>query len=75
MSDDIWMIAENTYSKAYRFADINYNIGDVNQKLEILQNYSSYLNTLDDTIDCQICAWNCSIDIEDFEKVRPQRFL
>lgn len=68
MSDDIWMIAENTYSKAYRFADINYNIGDVNQQLEILQNYSSYLNTLDDTIDCQICAWNCSIDIEDFEK-------
>lgn len=68
LGDDIWLISENTYSKAYRFADINYNIGDVPQQLEILQNYSAYLNTLDDTIDCQICCWNCGINIEDFEK-------
>lgn len=68
MNNDIWLIAPNTYSKAYKFADINYNIGDVPQQLEILQNYSAYLNTLDDTIDCQICCWNCGINVEDFER-------
>ena len=68
MNNDIWLIAQNTYSKAYKFADINYNIGDVPQQLEILQNYSAYLNTLDDTIDCQICCWNCGINVDDFER-------
>lgn len=68
LDDDIWLIDTNTYSKAYNLSDINYNIGDVAQQLEILQNYSAYLNTLDDTVDCQICCWNCSINMDDFER-------
>lgn len=68
MPNDIWLIANNTYSKAYCFSDINYNIGDIPQQLDILQNYSAYLNTLDDTVDCQVCCWNCGINLADFER-------
>lgn len=68
ISDNIWLIAANTYSKAYRLSDINYNIGDATQQIEILQNYSAYLNTLDNTVDCQICCWNSGINVEEFEQ-------
>jgi hypothetical protein len=58
LANNIWLIADKTYSKAYSFQDINYNLGDENQQVDILQNYSNYLSTLDDTVDCQVCIWN-----------------
>lgn len=68
LKNNVWLIAPNTYSKAYSFADINYNVGDVPEQIEVLQNYSAYLNTLDDTIDYQITCWNSKINVEQFEK-------
>lgn len=68
LSNDIWLIAPNTYSKAYSFADINYNLGDVKLQCDDLTNYSNFLNTLDDTVDCQITCWNCGINVEQFER-------
>lgn len=67
LHDNIWLIEDNTYSKAYSFQDINYNLGDVDQQFENLQNYSNFLSTLDDTLDCQICMCNSRVNMDDFE--------
>lgn len=68
LADNIWLIADKTYSKAYSFQDINYNLGDENQQVDILENYGNFLSTLDDTIDCQICIWNSRTNEADLEK-------
>lgn len=67
LKDNIWLIDDKTYSKAYVFQDINYNLGDAEQQSAFLQNYCNFLNTLDDTVDCQITMLNSSINIKSFE--------
>lgn len=67
LDNDIWLLADHTYSKVYAIDDINYNMGDDVQQNDILENYCTFLNTLDDTVDCQISVWNSMIDIKDYE--------
>lgn len=67
LDKDIWLIGNQTYSKVYIIDDINYNLGDDVQQNEMLENYCTFLNTLDDTVDCQICVRNSEINIKDFE--------
>lgn len=67
-ANDIWMLADKIYSKVYVIEDINYNLGDENQQNEMLESYCSFLNTLDDTVECQITVWNNKINIDDYEK-------
>lgn len=67
LDKDIWLIGNQTYSKVYIVDDINYNLGDDVQQNEMLENYCTFLNTLDDTTDCQICVRNSEINIKDFE--------
>lgn len=76
LDKDIWLIGNQTYSKVYVVDDINYNLGDDVQQNEMLENYCTFLNTLDDTVDCQICVRNSEINIKDFENkilVKPSR--
>ena len=76
LDKDIWLIGNQTYSKVYIVDDINYNLGDDVQQNEMLENYCTFLNTLDDTVDCQICVRNSEINIKDFENkilVKPSR--
>lgn len=65
---DIWLIGSQTYSKVYILEDINYNLGDENQQNDMLENYCTFLNTLDNTVDCQITVRNSQINIKDFEE-------
>lgn len=67
LDDDIWLLSDHTYSKVYAIDDINYNMGDEVQQSDMLENYCTFLNTLDDTIDCQISVWNSTINIKDYE--------
>lgn len=67
LDKDIWLIGNQTYSKAYVVDDINYNLGDDIQQNEMLENYCAFLNSLDNSVDCQICVRNCEINIKDFE--------
>lgn len=67
LDKDIWLIGNQTYSKVYIVDDINYNLGDDVQQNEMLENYCTFLNTLDDTEDCQISVRNSEINIKDFE--------
>lgn len=68
LQNDIWLLADKTYSKVYEIDDINYNLGDESQQNNILVNYCNFLNTLDDTAECQISVWNNSIDVNEYEK-------
>ena len=68
MPNDIWLLAENTYSKVYRTQDINYNLGDEEQQESILEQYCNFLNTLDETLDVQITVLNDMIDVKGHEK-------
>lgn len=67
LDNDIWLLADHTYSKVYAIDDINYNMGDEVQQNDMLDNYCTFLNTLDDTIDCQISVWNSTINVKDYE--------
>lgn len=68
LPNDIWQLDDNRYSKVYRIDDINYNLGDENQQENILYSYRMFLNSLDDTEECQISVMNEPIDIEKYEK-------
>ncbi|MCL2053198.1 MAG: type IV secretion system protein [Oscillospiraceae bacterium] len=68
LDNDIFLLAEKTYSKTYTFRDENYNLGDKEQQVFIIQGYMDYLKTLDDSIDCQVSVMNVKINIEKFEK-------
>jgi hypothetical protein len=65
---DIWLIDTDTYSRAYVFDDINYNMYDFDEKNAVLANYCNFLNSLDDTVDCQICLFNKPMSISDLER-------
>jgi hypothetical protein len=68
LDDNLWLIDTDTYSKAYTFDDINYNMGDSDQQYACLDNFCNFLNTIDDSLDCQITMFNKPINIADFEK-------
>ena len=67
LDNDIWLLSDHIYSKVYTIDDINYNMGDEVQQNDMLENYCTFLNTLDDTVDCQISVWNSTINIKDYE--------
>ena len=68
LEDDIWLIADKTYSKAYVVNDINYSLGDYNGQEAIVNAYCKFLNTLDETVVCQVSVANRRIDVEEYEK-------
>jgi hypothetical protein len=68
LEDDIWLIDEDTYSRAYIFDDINYNMYDGDQKQATIIAYCAFLNSLDDTIDCQISLFNKPMSVSDLER-------
>lgn len=68
LANDIWELNDNRYSKVYKIDDINYNLGDENQQDNILYSYRMFLNSLDDTEECQISVMNEPIDIEKYER-------
>lgn len=68
LAEDIWLIEDKKYSKVYKIDDINYNLGNEDQQDTILENYCTFLNTLDETLVCQISIYNSAIDVKENEK-------
>ncbi len=68
LPNDIWQLDDNRYSKVYKIDDINYNLGDESQQENILYSYRMFLNSLDDTEECQISVMNEPMDVEQYEK-------
>ena len=75
LQDNLWYLGDKLYSKAYTFDDINFNLADEREQYAYLERYIDFLNTLDNTIDAQICCWNSKIKIEQFREntlIKPQ---
>lgn len=68
LSDNIWLIGSNTYSKVYTFDDMNFNLSDEDEQYAYMDRYIEFLNMLDDTVDCQISCWNSRINLDDFRE-------
>lgn len=68
LADNLWYLGNRLYSKAYTFDDINFNLADEDEQYAYLERYIDFLNTLDNTIDAQICCWNCKLKIDNFRK-------
>lgn len=68
LENDIWLIADKTYSKAYVINDINYSLGDYEGQESVVEAYCKFINTLDETIVCQVSVGNRRIDVEEYEK-------
>lgn len=68
LPDNLWYLGNKLYSKAYTFDDINFNLADEDEQYAYLERYIDFLNTLDNTIDAQICCWNCKLKIDNFRE-------
>ena len=68
LDDNLWYLGNKLYSKAYTFDDINFNLADEDEQYAYLERYIDFLNTLDNTIDAQICCWNCKLKIDKFRE-------
>lgn len=68
LEDNLWYLGNKLYSKAYTFEDINFNLADEDEQYAYLERYIDFLNTLDNTIDAQICCWNCKLKIDKFRE-------
>ncbi len=68
LADNLWYLGNRLYSKAYTFDDINFNLADEDEQYAYLERYIDFLNTLDNTIDAQICCWNCKLKIDNFRE-------
>lgn len=68
LDDNLWYLGNKLYSKAYTFDDINFNLADEDEQYAYLERYIDFLNTLDNTIDAQICCCNCKLKIDKFRE-------
>ncbi|MEG2924050.1 MAG: TraE family protein, partial [Oscillospiraceae bacterium] len=57
----------NSFSKSYRFSDINYAIADKENKTEMFLDYSELLNALDSGASAKITINNRRVNKEEFE--------
>ncbi len=75
MENDITKLDVDTYSKTYKFSDINYNLGTFDEKQGYLELYSKVLNSLSDKCEnVQITFYNEKINKADFlEQILPKK--
>ena len=66
--DGIFLIGKNTYSKTFRFTDINYAVASKEDKEEMFLDYSEILNSFDVGATTKISITNRRLNKIDFEK-------
>ena len=66
--DGIFLVGKNTYSKTYRFTDINYAVASKEDKEEMFLDYSEILNSFDVGATTKISITNRRLNKIDFEK-------
>jgi len=65
--DGICEVENGLYSKAIKFADINYQIARREEQVEIFSRYCEFLNYFDPSINLQITIHNRHINRDDFK--------
>ena len=66
--DGIFLFGKNTYSKTFRFTDINYAVASKEDKEEMFLDYSEILNSFDVGATTKISITNRRLNKIDFEK-------
>lgn len=66
--DGICRVGKNKYSKTIQFEDINYQLAQQEDKTEIFEEWCSFLNFFDSTVDVQFSFVNMATDAKNFEK-------
>ena len=66
--DGIFLVGKNTYSKSFRFTDINYAVASKEDKEEMFLDYSEILNSFDVGATTKISITNRRLNKIDFEK-------
>ena len=66
--DGIILLNNNTYSKSYKYLDINYAISSNEDKERLFLKYSELLNSLDSAVTTKISIINRKINKSDFEQ-------
>ncbi|MBR3162110.1 MAG: ATP-binding protein [Bacilli bacterium] len=65
--DGIFLVGKNTYSKTFRFTDINYAVASKEDKEEMFLDYSEILNSFDVGATTKISITNRRLNKIDFE--------
>ena len=66
--DGICRVGLDYYTKTIQFQDINYQLAQQEDKTEIFEEWCSFLNFFDSSINFQLSFFNTSTDVSDFEK-------
>ena len=66
--DGICRVGKNHYSKTIQFEDINYQLAQQEDKTEIFEEWCSFLNFFDSSVDVQFSFVNMATDVKNFEK-------
>lgn len=67
-SDGICRVGLDYYTKTIQFQDINYQLAQQEDKTEIFEEWCSFLNFFDSSINFQLSFNNMATDVSDFEK-------
>lgn len=65
--DGIFLVG-NRYAKTYAFSDVNFSVANDETQLNILTQYSAFLNSLDSDADTKITINNRSLDKKTFSE-------
>lgn len=66
--DGIFQIGRNQYSRTYRFSDINYAVASYEDKIDMLKEYMSLINSLEPGAMTKITINNRRLNRADFER-------
>lgn len=66
--DGICRVGLDYYTKTIQFQDINYQLAQQEDKTEIFEEWCSFLNFFDSSINFQLSFINTTTDVSDFEK-------
>ena len=66
--DGICRVSDNYYTKTIQFQDINYQLAQQEDKTAIFEEWCSFLNFFDSSVQFQLSFVNLATDAGDFEK-------
>lgn len=66
--DGICRVENDYYTKTVQFQDINYQLAQQEDKTEIFEEWCSFLNFFDSSVNFQLSFENMATDVSDFEK-------
>lgn len=66
--DGICRVGNDYYTKTVQFQDINYQLAQQEDKTEIFEEWCSFLNFFDSSVNFQLSFENMATDVSDFEK-------